>query len=432
MTAFPKAATSRGGAARAIARVACGNFLEMYDFMVFGYYAGPIGHAFFPARSALASLLLSFATFGAGFLMRPLGAVLLGALTDRIGLRRGLLLTLGLMGLGTLTLAATPSYAAIGVAAPLIVLAGRLVQGFSAGVELGSTSVYLGAIAPPDRRGFFVSFQSASQQVAVITAAALALGLGALLGASRMADWGWRLPLAFGCAIIPLLFVLRRSLEDAVPVDRARPPPFAEAWRGLLAHRATVLTGMGLVLMTTVSFYIITAYTPSFGRVVLRLTSLASFTVTLAVGVSNLVLLPLAGALSDRVGRRPILFGATAAAALLAFPAMRWLAVSPSFARLLAVELLLSAIYAFYNGAMVVFLTELVPARVRIAGFSLAYSLATCVGGFTPAICTALIHATGDRAIPGLWLTGAALCGFAATLAAGARTVPRSRGGSFA
>ena len=418
----------RHPAVGAVVRVASGNFLEMYDFMVFGYYAGAIGHAFFPSRSALASLLLAFATFGAGFLMRPLGAVVLGALTDRIGLRRGLLVTLALMGVGTLTLAATPSYATIGIAAPIIVLSGRLIQGFSAGVEIGSTSVYLASIAPDRHRGFFVSFQSASQQVAVITAAALALGLGALLGAPRMEAWGWRIPLGLGCAIIPLLFVLRRSLAETGPVAGAHRPGLREATRALLAHRATVLTGVGLVLMTTVSFYVITAYTPSFGRTVLHLSSLSAFTVTLCVGVSNLVLLPAAGALSDRIGRRPILLGATAAAILAAYPAMHVLASSPSFGRLLAVELLLSVIYAFYNGAMVVALTELVPRALRTSGFSLAYSLATCVGGFTPAICTALIHATGDRAMPGAWLTLAALCGMAATI----RSARPGRGASIA
>ena len=404
-------------AAGAVVRVASGNFLEMYDFMVFGYYAAAIGHAFFPARSALASLLLAFGTFGAGFLMRPLGAVVLGALTERIGLRRGLLVTLGLMGVGTLTLAATPSYATIGLAAPVIVLLGRLLQGFSAGVEIGSTSVYLASIAPERHRGFFVSFQSASQQVAVITAACLALGLGAILGEARMAAWGWRIPLGLGCAILPLLFVLRRSLQDAGPIARPLPPRLRDAIGALFAHRATVLTGVGLVVMTTVSFYVITAYTPSFGRAVLHLSSLSALTVTLCVGVSNLVLLPAAGALSDRIGRRPILLGATAAAILTAYPAMHFLAAAPSFGRLLGVELLLSAIYASYNGAMVVALTELVPASLRTSGFSLAYSLATCVGGFTPAICTALIHATGDRALPGAWLTLAALCGMVATVA---------------
>ena len=161
----------------AVIRVASGNFLEMYDFMVFGYYAGAIGRAFFPAGSAFASLMLAFATFGAGFLMRPLGAIVLGTYADRRGRRAGLLLTLALMGVGILLTACTPGYATLGLVAPLLVLLGRLLQGFSAGMELGGVSVYLAEIATPGHRGFYVSWQSASQQVAVMFAALVGLAL---------------------------------------------------------------------------------------------------------------------------------------------------------------------------------------------------------------------------------------------------------------
>jgi MFS family permease len=168
--------------------------------------------------------------------------------------------------------------------------------------------------------------------------------------------------------------------------------------------------------MTTTSFYVITAYTPTFGSVVLHLSSQASMGVTLCVGLSNLLWLPASGALSDRIGRTPILIAATLAMIATAYPAMLWLTAQPSFGRLLLVELWLSFLYGSYNGAMVVFLTELVPARVRSSGFSLAYSLATCVGGLTPAICTVLIHATANRAMPGAWLSLAAGCGLVAAL----------------
>ena len=194
----------------AVARVASGNFLEMYDFMVFGYYAAAIARAFFPAHSDFASLMLSLMTFGAGFLMRPLGAIFLGAYIDHHGRRAGLLLTLGLMSLGTLSIALTPSYAAIGLLAPLIVVSGRLLQGFSAGAELGGVSVYLAEIATPGHKGFYVSWQSASQQLAVIFAALLGVALTALLTAEQMARFGWRVPLWIGCAIVPLLLMLRR------------------------------------------------------------------------------------------------------------------------------------------------------------------------------------------------------------------------------
>jgi MFS family permease len=404
----------------AVIRVASGNFLEMYDFMVFGYYAGAIGRTFFPAGSAFASLMLAFATFGAGFLMRPLGAIVLGAYADRHGRRAGLLLTLALMGVGILLTACTPGYAALGLAAPLLVLGGRLLQGFSAGMELGGVSVYLAEIATPGHRGFYVSWQSASQQVAVMFAALVGLALQSHLTPAAMAAWGWRVPLLLGCAVVPLLLWLRGSLEEtAAFASRPQRPGTAELLRSLRASWRAVVLGALLVTMTTVSFYLITAYTPTFGSEVLKLSGADAFVATLCVGASNLCWLPVMGAVSDRVGRRPLLVGCTLLMLLSAYPVMVWLVQAPSFPRLLATELWLSFLYASYNGAMVVFLTEIMPAEVRTTGFALAYSLATSLfGGFTPAISTWLILLTHNRAVPGLWVSFAAACSLTATLLA--------------
>jgi metabolite-proton symporter len=418
--------STKASAFRAIVRVASGNFLEMYDFMVFGYYAAAIGQAFFPSTNGYASLMSSLMTFGAGFLMRPLGAVILGAYADRHGRRAGLLLTLSLMSIGILSIACTPGYAAIGLLAPLLVLVGRLLQGFSAGMELGGVSVYLAEIAPPGRKGFFVSWQSASQQVAVMVAALAGVAVTATLSPDAMQSWGWRVPLLLGCLIIPFLFVLRRSLpETQAFTSRRHHPGTAEILRSLRSNWRVVLVGALLVVMTTVSFYMITAYTPTYGSVVLHLSSQDSLLVTLCVAASNLVWLPIMGAASDKLGRRPLLIACTLAMMLTAYPVLSWMIAAPSFARLLAAELWLSFLYASYNGAMVVFLTELMPVAVRTCGFSLVYSLATAIfGGFTPAICTYLIHTTGNRAIPGLWLCCAAACGLAAALVARQREEP--------
>ena len=403
-----------------IVRVASGNFLEMYDFMVFGYYAAAIAHTFFPSGSEFVSLMLSLMTFGAGFLMRPLGAIVLGAYTDHHGRRAGLLLTLSLMSLGILSIALLPGYATLGIIAPLLVVAGRLLQGFSAGMELGGVSVYLSEIAPPGRKGFYVSWQSASQQVAVMCAAVIGVALSLRLTHQQMMDWGWRVPLLAGCLIVPVLFLLRRSLpeSDAFLARRLRPPQRV-ILQSLAANWNIVLLGTLLTAMTTVSFYLITAYTPTYGSTVLRLASRDSLLVTLFVGASNFFWLPVMGALSDRVGRRPLLLACTLLALVSAYPAMSWLVGAPSFHRLLAVELWLSFVYGSYNGAMVVFLTEIMPPDVRTSAFSLAYSLATAIfGGFTPAISTWLIHVTGNRAIPGAWLSLAAGCGLTAALLA--------------
>ncbi len=246
---------NRQGTAKNIFRVASGNFLEMYDFMVFGYYANAIAHTFFPNSNPFASLMLTLMTFGAGFLMRPLGAMVLGAYIDHHGRRKGLLITLGLMAFGTLTIACVPGYQSIGVAAPILILLGRLLQGFSAGVELGGVSVYLSEIAPKGKKGFFVSWQSASQQVAVVFAALLGVLLNHLLGNSVMNEWGWRIPFAIGCLIVPFLFWIRRMMEETEAFQqRKHHPSMGEIARSVAANWQIVLVGMLMVVTTTVSF----------------------------------------------------------------------------------------------------------------------------------------------------------------------------------
>ena len=344
---------------KAILRVASGNFLEMYDFMIFGYFGAAIGRAHFPAGSEFASLMLAFSTFALGFLIRPLGALVLGAYIDRVGRRRGLLVTLGLMSVGTLTIALVPGYASIGWLAPLLVVLGRICQGFSAGVELGGVSVYLSEIATPGNKGFYVAWQSASQQAAVAFAGVLGFALSRSLSAADMQAWGWRIPLLIGCVIIPFIFLIRRSLQETPEfAARGAHPTFAQTCAGLLAHRRTVAAGIAMVLMTTVTFYTITAYTPTFGKEVLRLSQSDALLVTLCVGLSNLFWLPLMGALSDRIGRRPQLLVFASLALLTAYPALAWLAAGPGFGKLLGVELWLSFLFAGYNGAMVVHRVE--------------------------------------------------------------------------
>jgi MFS transporter, MHS family, citrate/tricarballylate:H+ symporter len=191
-----------------VLRVTSGNFLEMFDFFLSGVYASYIAKAFFPLENEYASLLLTFVAFGAGFLMRPLGAIILGAYVDRIGRRKGLIVTLSIMAAGTVLIAFVPSYATIGLLAPILVLIGRLLQGFSAGVELGGVSVYLSEMATPGKKGFYASWQSASQQVAIIVSASLGFTLNAWLAPAQLDDWGWRIPFFIGCLIVPFVFFI--------------------------------------------------------------------------------------------------------------------------------------------------------------------------------------------------------------------------------
>ncbi|MGF7111599.1 MHS family citrate/tricarballylate:H+ symporter-like MFS transporter [Pseudomonas laurylsulfatiphila] len=374
-------------------RVTSGNFLEQFDFFLFGFYATYISRTFFPATSEFAALMMTFAVFGSGFLMRPLGA---GAYIDKVGRRKGLIVTLSIMAAGTVLIALVPGYAAIGVAAPILVLLGRLLQGFSASAEMGGVSVYLAEISTPGHTGFYTSWQSASQQVAIVVAAALGYTINATMQAADIADRGWRIPFFIGCVIIPFIFIIRRSLEEtAAFTARSHRPTTREVFCSMRDNWRTVLACGLLAPMTTTTFYLITVYTPTFGRTVLNLSTTNSLVVTLLVGISNFIWLPIGGTLSDRIGRRPLLLVISLLCIFTAYPAMHWLAEAASFERLLAALLYFSFFFGIYNDAMVAALTEVMPQNVRVVGFSLAFSLATAVfGGFTPAISTLLVQAT--------------------------------------
>ena len=419
MTAsIQRPATAGRSRASAIFRVTSGNFLEQFDFFLFGFYATQIAAVFFPASSEFASLMMTFAVFGAGFLMRPLGAVVLGAYIDDVGRRKGLIVTLSIMASGTVLIVLVPGYETIGLFAPALVLIGRLLQGFSAGAELGGVSVYLAEIATPGHKGFFTSWQSGSQQVAIIVAAALGYALNQWMAPGVIADWGWRIPFFVGCMIVPFIFLLRRNLEETEEfATRKHRPNMGEVFRTLGQNWLIVFAGMMMVALTTTAFYLITVYAPTFGKTVLQLSTSDALLVTLLVGVSNFIWLPIGGALSDRIGRRPVLIVMALLAIATTYPALTFLVNAPSFIHMLLVLLWLSFIYGLYNGAMIPALTEIMPVEVRVAGFSLAYSLATAVfGGFTPAISTLLIQYTGDKAAPGYWMSFAALCALCATL----------------
>jgi MFS family permease len=408
-----------------VLRVSSGNFLEQYDFFVFAYYAREIGQTYFPNTNAFASLAASLATFAVGFFMRPLGAIFLGAYIDRKGRRLGLIVTLAMMAVGTLSIAITPGYASIGVAAPIIVLIGRLLQGFSAGVELGGVSVYLAEIATPGNRGFYTSWQSGSQQVAVIFAALIGATLTSFLVPAQMAAFGWRIPMLIGCGIIPLIFWLRSSLTETDAfhkIDHARGT--GEVFRIVGQNWPLILVGVSMVVLTTTAFYLITAYTPTFGRVALNLGATGVLAITVCVGISNFIWLPIGGALSDRIGRRPILITMPLLVIFTSYPLMLWLVAGPSFSKLLVTVLIFSFYYAVYNGAMVPMLTEIMPAKVRTAGFSLAYSLATALfGGITPLVSTYLINETHNKAAPALWLSVGALISLIGALSLKQRAV---------
>jgi MHS family citrate/tricarballylate:H+ symporter-like MFS transporter len=403
----------------AILRATSGNFLEQFDFFLFGFYAPVIAKAFFPSHDETAALLNTFGVFWLGALMRPVGAIVLGAYIDRIGRRQGLIVTLAIMAVGTVIITICPSYASIGIAAPILVLIGRLVQGFSAGVELGGVSVYLSEIATPGNRGFYTSFQSSSQQVAIFVASLIGLVLNAVMPDTTIMEWGWRIPFFIGCLIIPLIFVLRRTLEETPEFLAMKKHPTAnEVFASALANWRIVLLGMMLAVMTTVTFYFVTIYTPSFVEKVLLLPKTDALQVTMMVAVTNFIWNPIGGALSDRIGRKPVLLAITALSFVTAYPALVWLTADPTFGKLVIVGMMFSLYFGVYSGTMLGALVEVVPAHVRTTCFSLAFALAAGLfGTFTPFAATGLVAMTGNKASPGFWLMCAAACSMIATLA---------------
>lgn len=408
----------KSGTIRKILNVTSGNFLEQYDFFLFGFYATYIAANFFHSENEYVSLMMTFTVFAAGFLMRPLGAIFLGAYIDKIGRRKGLIVTLSIMAIGTILITAVPGYEQIGIIAPILVVIGRLLQGLSAGVESGGVSVYLAEIATDKNRGFITSWQSGSQQIAVVFAALLGYGLNRVLTEQQVSEWGWRLPFLIGCLIIPLIFILRRSLEETEVFKAQKIPPTSrEILQTMLGNWRVVLAGMLMSAMTTTTFYFITVYTPIYAKRALSLSTTDSLLAAVMVGLSNFIWLPIGGAISDRIGRRPVLVGITVLAILTAYPILNWLVNNTTFSHLIIVLLYFSFFFGMYNGSMIATLAESMPQRVRTVGFSLAFSLATAVfGGITPMASTYLIEHTGNASTPALWLMFAATCSLFASL----------------
>src|SRR5581483_5764268 len=334
-----------------------------------------------------------------------------GAYIDKIGRRQGLIVTLSIMALGTVIITVCPTYASIGIAAPILVLIGRLVQGFSAGVELGGVSVYLSEIATPGNRGFYTSFQSSSQQVAIFVAAIIGFVLREGIHGDTFFDAiggiaKWRIPFFIGCLIIPVIFFLRRTLEETPEFLKMKKHPTAsEVFASAIANWRIVILGMMIAVLTTTTFYFITVYAPGFGKQ-LNLSPTGTLLVTLLVAVTNFIWNPVGGALSDRVGRKPVLVAIASLSFVTAYPALHWLAAEPTLAKLLAVQMMFSFYFGVYSGTMLGCLVEIVPKHVRTTCFSIAFALAAGIfGTSTPFVSTKLISMTGqDKASPAFWL----------------------------
>jgi MFS family permease len=404
---------------KAVAAVVLGNALEFYDFTIYAFFAIPIGNAFFPSKDPIDSLLASLALFGIGYVMRPLGGIVIGAFADRAGRKPAMLITISLMAIGMLMLALTPGYATWGVWSQVIVVIGRLIQGLALGGEVGPSTAYLLEAAPPGHRGFVASWQIASQGCAALFAGLVASGLTLVIGEHAMGDWGWRLMFLLGIAVVPVGLVIRSRLPETAG---EKADPSAEA--STVSVVARLLRNHGRLLLLT--FLVIAASTvsnsigtnmPVYARSTLGLTETVSTAVPIALGLASILFPLLGGWLADRVGRRPIMIWPRAIIVVLAIPAFYWLASKPTAVSVYAVTFLMSALSSVNAAAIIVGIPEALPRAVRSAGLSIVYAFSVSIfGGSTNYVVNKLIAISGDKLAPAYYLVAFSIIGTIAAM----------------
>jgi MFS family permease len=392
---------------RLIMACTIGNALEFYDFVVYSFFAATIGALFFPAQDATVQLLLSFATYGVGFFLRPLGGIVFGTFADRKGRKLATIVTLFLMALGTAMIGLAPTYAQIGIGGPLIIVLGRLVQGFSAGGEIGVSTTLLAEYAPARHRGFFGSWQLASQGLAVLVAAALAMTVNAVMPPDQVKEWGWRIPVVLGVLALPIGLWLRSALEETHANERdVRTRHVNSLSLVLRSHLDKIVSGVALVIGGTASNAVVVLYMSTYAVRQLGMTPTVGLLAGVAAGVLTVVAAPAGGALSDRFGRKPVAAVSYLLIALTIYPAFLLLNQSPTLPVLLAAVVFLSALNATGGATIIIAVTEVFPVEVRATGMSLVYSLGVAIfGGFGQFIVTWLIAATGSPIAPAWYVT---------------------------
>ncbi len=389
--------------ARKIAAAIIGNSLEWYDFTIYGYMAVTIAKLFFPAAVGWAPLLSTLGIFGIAYIARPLGGILLGHCADLYGRKFVFTIVLALMLFGTTMVAVTPTYATIGIAAPIIILCGRLLQGISAGGEFGSAATFLVEIAPATRRGFYGAWQFSGQGIAVFLSGVIGGGTAHLLTPADLESWGWRVPFLVGLLIGPIGLYLRARLSET-PEFIASQEAVREARpiASILTHyKHRTLLGFGLVVGGTAMFYVLFVFMPTYAMRVLGLDATAAFVSPMVSGLTVALGAPLMGLVSDHIGRRLVMGCATATGIVLLYPAFTWLSVSPSIATLAVVEAFFGLLFSAYVGPFSAAIAAMFPVGVRATGLSVAYNIGVSIfGGFSPLIVAWLIAETGDALAP--------------------------------
>ncbi len=386
----------------AIAAAVAGNLLEVFDFIAYGTFAVMIGRVFFPAHDPFVSLLLSVATFGIGFVTRPLGALAVGLIADRHGRRAGMLVSLWLMGLGSLLIAVLPGYNSIGLAAPALLVLARLIQGLAWGAEVGPATTFLLENAPPGRSGFYASWQSASQSLAQLASGLIGLVATALLGGAAMTGWGWRVPFALGALLVPVGLLLRTGLGGEPPL----PPASGRGRLALLGSSGALSLGCALMLLVagTVSQYFLN-YITTYALVALHMPAALALSGTVLAGLFGALAALAGGILSDRTGRFAVILLPRLLLALLIVPMLMLLHADPAPWLFGIVVAVIAVLQVGSFAASLVLLVELFPPAVRSTGFGLLYAVAiSAFGGTAQIVFTALIRWTGDPVSPAWYL----------------------------
>jgi MHS family citrate/tricarballylate:H+ symporter-like MFS transporter len=398
---------------RHVAAVTVGNAIEFYDFVTYAFFATQIGHAFFPSDKPGASLLASLATFGAGFLTRPLGAFVIGRMGDRVGRKPAMLLSFTLIGIGVIGLPLTPTFAQIGVAAPILVVGFRLLQGFALGGEVGPSTAYMMEAAPEHRRGLYISMQAMSADAAVLVAGLVGVALAHLLGPAALNAWGWRVALLLGAVIVPFGLALRRSLAETLDME-AKSQPLAPIERR--AFRRVALLGLVLLAAATTTNYILD-YMTTYAHATLGMSEQLALGATAVVGLCGFICDPISGWLSDRFGRKPVMMVPWLVLLLAIFPAFRFLSVWRDGPALYTTCAVLAVASTLSTATVLVAITESLPQRVRSGALALIYALAISVfGGSTQFIVAWLTRFTGDPLAPAWYMIAGVIFGLLAIL----------------
>src|SRR6201991_95993 len=406
--------------ARTTLAVTIGNMLEFYDFITYSFFAIHIGHTFFPTQGQFGSLMLSLATFGAGFVTRPIGGIVIGAYSDRAGRRPAMVLSFAMMGSAITVLALTPSYASIGIAAPIIVLVARMVQGFSLGGEVGPTTAYLMEAAPLGRRGLSVSWQPASQQIAATAGALVGFVLSRTMSDEALTSYGWRIAFLLGAVCLPFGLWLRVGLRETVDISRIKSASLAVAGKpvGIIrANARTIILGLLILASGTIATYV-TQYMTTYAKNTLHVSSELAFATSIVSNALGIAGALLGGWLADRVGRWPIMVWPQLAALLLTYPTFLWIVETHSAWALLGGFGFLSLVGSLPFSAFYVALVEALPQNIRGGTFATIYAVAIAsFGGTAQLVVTWLIHATGNPLAPAWYLLFAGTVGlFAMTL----------------